>query len=333
MQHYTKADRMLTIHGDRLIKDWELRPEIAPEDVRGLFNYELRKCPCFDMDGREVPNVYHVEKFTPGATSGEIMPLGGFGPNYTILQNSAMLDMIADKILPELPGARIETAGTLEGGATGLVQISCGRDFSIKGDKSRQESRLYFNNPTGGGCLVMGFCLTRCVCENTIAAARKEVIAGARFGDGSAMIKHTTSIDVYAKRAIEQIAAQAKATKAMQERIKALAAKQVSAKQIKAALAEVFPASPELAESAPAAYTNAINKREEVIAQWESGETAETFTQDTAWKLFNAFTFPIFNPQKISKGSDLSGIRYDGLFGDRADKVGEILETIERIAA
>ena len=39
------------------------------------------------------------------------------------------------------------------------------------------------------------------------------------------------------------------------------------------------------------------------------------------------------NPSKIAKGSDLSGIRYDGLFGDRADKVANIFSTIERLAA
>ena len=332
MQHYTSKDKMLTIHPDRLIKDWTLRKSITDADALSIFDYTLNKCPCFDAGGREVPGLYHIERMDAGAKAGTILPLGGFGDQYTILQNSDLYKMIADDILPELPGAKVETVGTLEGGATGMVQISCGSDFKIKGDESKHESRLYFNNPVGGGCLVMGFCLTRCVCENTIAAARKEVLAGTREGTGH-IIRHTSAIEVYARRAIDTIKAQALATKAMQERIKALAARKVNTDTIKKALAEIYPATPEMANETPAAYANAIARREEVITQWEEGETAQSFTTDSAWKLVNAFTFPIFNPQKIAKGSDLSGVRYDAMFGDRAGRVSQILEAVERIAA
>lgn len=332
MQHYTKNDKMLTVHADRLIKDWTVKKSITDADALAVFDYTLNKCPCYNFDGVEVPGLYHIEKCKPGETSGDILPIGGFGPQYTILQNSDLYGMIAKSILPELPGAKVETVGTLEGGATGIVQISCGADFSIKGDTSRNESRIYFNNPVGGGALVLGFCMTRCICENTIAQARREVLTGARTGEGH-IIRHTSAIEVYAKQAITQIAEQAKATKVMQERIKALAAKKVDAKIIKAALAEVYPATPEMAKESPAAYANALAKRDEVITQWESGETAQTFTADNAWKLFNSFTFPIFNPSKFAKGSDLSGVRYDGLFGDRAAKVAAILETVEKVAA
>lgn len=332
MQHYTTSDKMLTIHKDRLIKSWTLKKSISADDARSVFDYVLNKRPCYDVDGREIPGLYHIERMAPDAERGEITPLGGFGDNYTILQHADMLNMIADKILPELPGAKIETVGTLEGGATGMVQISCGADFKISGDTSRQESRLYFNNPVGGGSLVMGFCLTRCICENTIAMAQREVIDGSRNGTGYT-IRHTSNIDLYAKSAIAQIAAQAKATKVMQERIKALAAKKVDTAIVKKTLDTLIPATPEMAEASPAVYTNAINKRREVITQWEDGETAQTFTADNAWKLVNAFTFPIFNPSKFARGTDLSGVRYDGLFGDRAEKVANILTTVERIAA
>ena len=332
MQHYTTRDKMLTIHADKLISAWELNKSITDADALSVFDYTLNKCPCYDMDGREVPGLYHIERVDTDAKRGEILPLGGFGDQYTILQNSDLYNMIARDILPELPGAKVETVGTLEGGATGMVQISCGKDFKIAGDESRNESRLYFNNPVGNGSLVMGFCLTRCICENTIALARKEVITGARTGTGH-IIRHTSAIEVYARRAIETIKAQALATKTMQERIKALAAKKVNAAQIKKALAEIYPATPKMAEESPAAYANAIARREEVITQWEGGETAATFTVDNAWKLVNAFTFPIFNPQKIAKGSDLSGVRYDAMFGDRAGRVSDILEAVERIAA
>lgn len=330
MQHYKENDTMLTIHPDRLIKSWTLKDAITPDDVRDVFDFKLVKAPCYDFTGREIPGLYHIQK--EECITSTIMPLGGFGEEYTVFQHSDMLDLIASRIMPELPGVKIETAGTLENGATGIIQLSAGKDFKIAGDTSPNESRLYFSNPIGGGSLVMGFCVTRCVCENTIAIARREVLAGTGKGTGYS-IKHTANIDVYARAAIAQIAEQAKATKAMQERIKALAAKKVDEKTIKATLDAIFPATAEMADESPAAYTFALNKREEVITQWETGETAATFKADNAWKLVNAFTFPIFNPPKIAKGADLSGVRYDGLFGDRAEKVANIFNTVERIAA
>ena len=332
MRHMKDNDKMMTIHKDRLIPSWELKPSITVDDVRGVFDFSLVKSPCYDVDGREIPGLYHVERVAPGASKGEIMPIGGFGPTYTILQHSEVLGMIADKIMPELPGAKIETAGTLDGGATGIVQISLGKDFNLAGDTSAIENRLYFSNPIGGGSLVMGFCVTRCICENTIALARQEVIEGARTGEGY-VIRHTNGINVYAQRAVAEIAAQAKATEVMKARLRALAAKKATPAQVKAALAEIYPATPEMADKSPTAYTFAINRREEVITQWESGETAQTFKTDSAWKLVNAFTFPIFNPARTAKGTDVSGVRYDGLFGERADKVSKIVATVERIAA
>ena len=323
---------MLTIHADRLIKDWTLKKSITPDDARGVFDFTLQKMPCFDSAGRKIPELYHIERVERGEESGTIMPIGGFGENYTVMQHYEVLDLITNNILPELPGAKIETAGTLEGGATGVIQISAGRDFKIAGDSSPIESRLYFSNPIGGGSLVMGFCLTRCICENTITLARKEVIKGVANGTGHS-IRHTSNINIYAQAAIRQIAEQAKVAKAMQERIRALASKKVNAATIRKALAEIYPATPEMADTNPAVYTNAINKRDEVITQWESGETAQSFTADNAWKLINAFTFPIFNPAKFARSTDLSGVRYDGLFGDRAERVAGIFSTVERLAA
>ncbi len=330
MQHYRENDRMLTIHEDKRISSWELVKKIDTKAARDVFDVALVKAPCYDAQGRQIPNVNHVQRVS--GDESIILDVGAIGPTYTIMQHANMLDMVNSYILPELPGAEIETIGTLENGATGIVQISCGKDFHIDGDSSKQENRIYFNNPVGGGCVVMGFCLTRCICENTIAMARNEVLAGTRKGTGTAL-KHTSNLEVYAKIAMAEIAAQAKATKVMQERIKALAAKRVDSATIKKALAAIYPATPELADESPAAYTNTMNKRLEVINEWESGETAQSFTKDSAWKLVNAFTFPIFNPSKIAKSSDESGIKYDGIFGDRADKVAEILTTVEKIAA
>lgn len=52
MQHYTTLDKMLTIHGDRLIRSWTLKPSITADDARSVFDYVLNKRPCFAARGQ-----------------------------------------------------------------------------------------------------------------------------------------------------------------------------------------------------------------------------------------------------------------------------------------
>ena len=71
-----------------------------------------------------------------------------------------------------------------------------------------------------------------------------------------------------------------------------------------------------------------LNLRTEVMRQFESGETAQTMDGKTGWSLVNSFTYPIFNPQKIGVKSDAADVDYQGMVGDRSDKVTRILTTV-----
>ena len=75
-------------------------------------------------------------------------------------------------------------------------------------------------------------------------------------------------------------------------------------------------------------YARTENKRSEVLAQFDGGETAMSIKGDTAWKLFNAFTFPIFNPPRVTRSMDMAEIAYTGALGHKADFVGTIFNAI-----
>ena len=66
----------------------------------------------------------------------------------------------------------------------------------------------------------------------------------------------------------------------------------------------------------------------EVMKQFEEGETAQTIEGDTAWKLFNAFTYPIFNPTSTKMTVDAAEVAYTGAVGNRAQKVSKIFNVV-----
>ena len=101
----------------------------------------------------------------------------------------------------------------------------------------------------------------------------------------------------------------------------------INAEFIQRVMNELIPFNQE-AEEGTIGYTKTENRRNEVIAQFESGETAQTIQGDTAWKLFNAFTYPIYNPSKTKKTVDAAEVAYTGAIGARAQKVSKIFNTI-----
>ena len=82
-------------------------------------------------------------------------------------------------------------------------------------------------------------------------------------------------------------------------------------------------------EEGSVGHTRMLNQRDAVTRQWESGETAVTFEGDSAAKLLNCFTYPVYNPSSVGKGTDMAQITFAGTVGSRADKVRTILDAVE----
>ena len=78
------------------------------------------------------------------------------------------------------------------------------------------------------------------------------------------------------------------------------------------------------------AYARMKSARELVLAEFESGKTAQTMSEKTGWTAFNAFTYPIFNPEKPKKQIDMADIQIRGMNGTKASRVGDIFEKVER---
>lgn len=294
------------------------RDTLDPVEVRTALDFTIGKRPSYDFDGRPIPGHYHLIREDNNA----FIPSVGVGEKFQPVQHYEIFDSIMKNIMPSVPEMSLETVGTLHGGGTGIVMAKIGDPYHIAGDDSPNNMRLMFSNPCNGyGSLIIGFTNVRLWCQNQIPVAIRQAKA-----DGF-QIRHTRNANLYVGDAIKVIYASIEKAREIRRKSEGLAKVRINAEFIQRVMNELIPFNPE-AEEGTVGHTKTENRRNEVIAQFESGETAQTIQGDTAWKLFNAFTYPIYNPSKTKKTVDAAEVAYTGAIGARAQKVSKIFNTI-----
>lgn len=316
----TANDKCFAIDGVAKIfnTDGVKRSYIDPAEVRPSLDFNIIKKPSFDAEGRQIPGHFHLVR----DDNNLFIPSAGIGNKFVPVQHLDVFDYICNKIMPEVPSMTLEAAGTIHGCGTGIVMAKMGKDYSIKGDDSPQATRLMFSNPCNGyGSLILGFTNVRLWCQNQIPVAVKQAKQ-----DGF-QIRHTKNADLYVGTALEVIAASLKKAEEIRRKSEGLAKVNVNAAFIQRVMDAIYPYKAN-AEEGSIGFTKNTNRRDEVMAQFEGGVTAQTIHGDTAWKLFNAFTYPIYNPTSLKKSVDIAEVAYSGAIGNRAAKVSRIFNTI-----
>lgn len=296
------------------------RGHIDIAEARAALDFKIEKRPSYDASGNALPGHFHLRRDTDDA----FIPCPSVGEKFRPVQHLDVFDYIVNDIMPHVPGMRLETVGTIHGAGTGLVTATVGDAFSIRGDDSPHRARLLFSNPCGRGSLVIGFTNVRIFCQNCIAAARREARK-----DGYS-VRHTSGAGLLVQAAVHSIAAQAKMAEALRQRCERLAGIPVTADHLRRALDSIYP---QRFEEGTPAHGRIEQMRRDVEFQFEQGATAQTMKADTAWKLFNSFSYPVFNPDRLGARMDMAEVAYKGSLGERANKVTRIFATIEEIAA
>lgn len=297
------------------------RSEISIEEAMSAFDYTIESRPCYDAAGREIPNLRHL-----ACDDDVIIPCHGVAEGFTPIQHKEVFEYIVNDIMTKVPQLKLETIGTIRGRSVGIINAKWGDTFAIKGDQSPQELRLHIFNPTNGtGAMVMGFTNVRIFCENTLRSANKQAKQ-----DGF-RIHHTKNSQIELIGAVETIQQQAVAALEMKKRCEFLAEIGVDGETVRKALDMVYPM--HRLEEGTFGHSRMKNLREEVIRQFEEGETAQTMSNKrSGWALFNSFTYPIFNPDskklEKSKTKDRAEIAYKGMNGSIGERVSEIFEKV-----
>lgn len=301
--------------------DGVARTTLDIDFARTALDFEIQKHQSYDHEGRAIPHQFHLRR----SDSNDFVPSRAVGDIFAPVQHRDVFDYITNEIMPKVPQMELEMCGTIHGGGTGLIAAKFGDTFAIRGDDSANEMRLFFSNPCNGtGRLTLGFTTVRVVCQNTLLAATEEAKQ-----DGF-LIKHTTNAPRYTLAAVKHIEQQADAALELKARSERLAEIGVSRATLERCLDAVYPIHNLLPETPM--FQHVKHLRDEVLMQFESGETAQTMKEDNAWKLFNSFTFPVFNPEKLGKRTDKAQIQYQGMVGEKAMRVRRMFDTVERIA-
>ena len=140
-------------------------------------------------------------------------------------------------------------------------------------------------------------------------------------------VMHTKSGKEIAAFALRTIRAEIERGMEMKDRISRFSMASVNEAVVKFCLDRVYPLSG--LEKGSRMYKNVEKLRERVMNEFEGGQTAQTIRRDSAWKLFNSFTYSIFNPERMRRNMDLTEIQYNGIFGNRAMGVHRVLRAVE----
>lgn len=314
----TETDKCFAIKGlaDVFNTDGVERTYLDPTMVRSAFDFTIGKRQSYDVSGRPIPGHYHLVREDNNA----FIPSAGIGKKFEPVQHMDVFDYITNKIMPQVPEMSLETVGTIHGGGTGIVMAQIGDEYHINGDNSPNTMRLMFSNPCNGyGSLIIGFTNVRLWCQNQIPAAMRTAKAD-WFS-----IRHTKNANLYVGDALNVIYASIEKARDIRRKSEGLSRVRINKEFISRVMDEIYPFNDEGSE---AGHTRTENVREEVMKQFEEGETAQTIDGDTAWKLFNAFTYPIFNPTSMKKTVDAAEVAYTGAVGNRAQKVSRIFNVV-----
>lgn len=314
-------DLMFNTVGRAFNTDGQIRKEIDVEQARQAFAFTIEKKPSYTQDGRVIKGHYHLRR----DDDDSVLPTRSVGNTFQPVQHLQVFDYVVNDIMPQVPELKLETVGTMHGGATGVVMAKFGEDFSIKGDKSPHSSRLFFFNANGRSSVTMGFTNVRLFCQNQLRAA-----ISSASGDGFRE-RHTTNVGLRIDKAVESIYAQVGAAKHLRLREERLADIGADLNDLVKVLDILYPLNRHEPESV--GWTRMNNIREEIVRQFVDGETAQSFEIDSAAKLLNACTYTVYNPRSIGAGTDLAQNAYSGMVGSRAEKALKMLEVVEKVCA
>lgn len=323
----TETDKIATIQKDNLWRcfgdgDITAMDSIDFPTAGGILGFSIDKEPSCRPNGETVPDVYNLVR----TDTDTIIPIGkSVGKEFNPVGHKCLIDTIEHNVMPYCPDLSIETVATLYGGGTGFVTMKIGDDFELPNDSSPQRSRIIMANPIGRGSIVMGFHTVRIICMNTLAQAMRE---GKKDG---MRIQHTVSADLMIGTAGRWLAMQLEGMKLLREKETVMATTQIkSEKQVREVLDLVYPMSEK--EEGTRGFSHVENLRNAVVAQFNDLETAQTMKGKTAWGLFNAFTYPIFNSRGTGKNTDKADIQYTAMLGHRADNIADIFGKVWDVA-
>lgn len=303
--------------------DGKRRTSLDVDEVSSAFDFQILKKQSYDEHGRKIPGHFHIVRSDTEA----FIPSSGLGKKFVPIQHRDIFDSVvkeiiplANEMMPNVPILELETVGTLHGGGTGICTVRVGEPFTVAGDSSDCYIRMVFANPCNGrGSIIIGCTIVRDRCQNQIPVAC-----------GGFSVHHTKNANIHLSSAMKCVVSQIEEATAVKEKILRLGNTVIQNDDKKSFLDEMLDVIlPVTHAKGTPGYTRQYNVRSEVRTQFYGGDVAMSISGNTAWKVYNAFTYPIFNPVSMGRNMDYADIFYSGMVGGKRHLLKKIFTTID----
>ena len=223
------------------------------------------------------------------------------------------LEILTDHVLPvmkEFPSLKIESVGTLWGGATVFVNLKVS-EYYIKGDQSNIINRLMWYNPMGRGGYKTCAHSIRVVCNNTLRAAHSQGVSNGSF----VVIRHSSGAMERVGRTMDDIARNFMELETQQQLLERLTKHPMNTERIKAFLDEFIPIPANLEDRA---VTIRMDDRAEIMEQFHGDQALDIKIHTSGYAMLQAVTY-VLDHEKATKRNDKASIIWDSLVGYRAN--------------
>lgn len=322
----TRTDKCYsTISGSLARKfntDGICRKELNVDEVRSAFDFDILKKPSYDEHGRKIPGHFHVIR----SDNNDFIPSSGLGKKFVPIQHRDIFDSVVkeiiplvNEVMPKMPRLELETVGTLHGGGTGICTVKVGEPFTLPSDTSECYIRLVFANPCNGrGSIIIGCSIVRGKSQTQVPVAC-----------GGFAVHHTKNANIHLSNAMKCVLNQINDANFVIGSMYEMGGYEIRNDDKKSFLDEVIEKiHPITYKEGTPGYTRQFNVRCEVLSQFYGGEVAMSFTKNSAWKVYNAFTYPIFHPVSMGKNMDYADIFYSSMIGGKRHLLKRIFNTV-----
>jgi phage/plasmid-like protein (TIGR03299 family) len=283
--------------------------ELAAQDVRGLFDYDVVKSPVLRQlqDGTfaEVQDAYCLVR-----TDLDVQVWPNVGNLWTPIKGTDIVDMLMQHVVGNIEGAQLESAGTLDNGRLQFVNILLDQ-FRIPGDESEQVYRLMVSNAFGGRCNSACFHGVRIVCNNTLRAAEMQGLANKTLQ----YFRHTSGAAEKAARYLEQLAQVKQGLNAQKEALTAMVDVPMNRNMVSQFLDRLFPPTKAVEDQSARSATMRENKMVGVLKLWDNRDDLQGGVRHTAYSMLQAVTD--WSDHVFIGNNDTGYLFDDGLFGMR----------------
>ena len=140
---------------------------------------------------------------------------------------------------------------------------------------------------------------------------------------------HTKNANIHLSNAMKCVVAQIEEANTVKEQIRVMGETEVKNGDDKSFLDSMIDTiHPLTYKQGTPGYTRQFNVRAEVRTQFYGGDVAMSINGCSAWKVYNAFTYPIFNPVSMGLNMDYADIFYSGMVGGKRHLLKRIYNTI-----